>query len=178
MNAGTELCQTRHTDRAVENAMGDAHAPVWRRVISLAPETDLSTLDVFDVGCNQDGFRRLLHDLHPFYYGEGVDIARDSIEAFYPGDIHYAVTGCHTANPLWPAWRTLVTAHSNAPVRGHTLEDDAAAPAAPGFDVSVKRFEYDGFVPAGKGKTYDPCLTGAFGYPNRYKRCAFPAGAD
>lgn len=231
MNAGTELYQTWHTDRAAENAMGDSHTPMWRHFISLVPEIDLSTLAVLDFGCNQGGFLRLLYALRPFRYGAGVDIAQESIdvarersrdlpiefaattslerwygridrafsyEVIYllpdleahareikrtlrPGGIYYAVTGCHTASPLWPAWRTLIAANSNAPVQDYAPEDYAAAFAAAGFDISFKRFGYDDFVPAGKDKAYYPRLTDAFDYPNRDKllfRCALPSGAN
>lgn len=177
--------------------MGNAHAPMWRHFISLAPEADLSTLTVLDFGCNQGGFLRLLYALRPFRYGAAVDIAQASIDVarersrdlpidfaatislerwygridrafsyeviyllpdleahareikrtLHPGGIYYAVTGCHTANPLRPARRALIAANSNAPVQDHAPEDDAAAFAAAGFDVSFKRFGYDGFVP-------------------------------
>ncbi|MDT8267749.1 methyltransferase domain-containing protein, partial [Roseomonas sp. DSM 102946] len=37
--------------------------------------------------------------------------------ALRPGGVYYAVTGCHTAMPLWPAWRELIGGITHAPVQ-------------------------------------------------------------
>ena len=68
---------TWHSDRAREFAMEEGHRPLWRHFIEAVPETDLSTRDVLDFGCNRGGFLRLLYALRPFRRGLGVDIARD-----------------------------------------------------------------------------------------------------
>src|SRR6185295_19781847 len=70
---------TWHTRPGGDDGMGDAHTPVWRRMIEVSKLGDLSNSDVLDFGCNQGGFLRLLHATHPFRSGTGVDIARDSV---------------------------------------------------------------------------------------------------
>jgi len=61
--------------------MEEGHRPLWRHFIQAVPETDLSTREVLDFGCNRGGFLRLLYALRPFRRGLGVDIARDSVAA-------------------------------------------------------------------------------------------------
>lgn len=211
--------ETWHADPTREVAMEESHRPLWRHFITIVPETDLSTREVLDFGCNRGGFLRLLHALKPFRRGLGVDIARHSIDAagtlagtapiefavasdltawagrfdlafsyeviyllpdlaahaadiyaaLRPGGVYYAVTGCHTANPLWPAWRDLIGGATNAPVQDRTPEDYADAFAAAGFEVSFRRFGYDGFVPAAKHRQYYPRLLDSLDYPAEHK---------
>jgi SAM-dependent methyltransferase len=85
------------------------------------------------------------------------------------GGVYYAVTGCHTQNPLWPAWRDLIGTTTNAPVQDRSPDDYVAAFEAAGFDVSVRRFGYAGFVPASKDRRYYPRLTDALDYPAEHK---------
>lgn len=215
----TETYATWHRDPAREPAMEDSHRPLWRHFIETIPETDLSTRDVLDFGCNRGGFLRLLHALKPFRHGVGVDISRDSVaaaqglagpaplefavatdlspwagrfdlafsyEVIYllpdlaghaaamhtalrPGGVYYAVTGCHTATPLWPAWRDLIATTTNAPVQDRAPEDYAKTFAAAGFAVSVRRFGYQGFLPLPKDSRYYPSLADALDYPSRDK---------
>lgn len=70
---------TWHAKPGGDDGMGDAHMPVWRRMIEVSKLGDLSTSDVLDFGCNQGGFLRLLYATHPFRSGTGIDIARDSV---------------------------------------------------------------------------------------------------
>lgn len=71
---------TWYDDARAENAMADGHLPIWRHLIGLMPETDLSGCRVLDFGCNQGGLLRLLHATRPFAEGVGIDIAASSIE--------------------------------------------------------------------------------------------------
>jgi len=89
--------------------------------------------------------------------------------ALRPGGVYYAVTGCHTANPLWPAWRELIGRTTNAPVQDRSPEEYAEGFAAAGFDVSLRRFGYDGFVPAAKDRQYYARLLDALDYPAEHK---------
>ncbi len=57
---------TWYIDPDAEDAMADGHAPIWRHLIGLVPEIDLSGRAVLDFGCNQGGFLRHLHALRPF----------------------------------------------------------------------------------------------------------------
>jgi len=210
---------TWHTDTKREPAMEEAHRPLWRHFIETIPETDLSTRDVLDFGCNRGGFLRLLHAIKPFRRALGIDIARDSIAAaralagvapidyevatdlsawvehfdlafsyevvyllpdiathaaamhaaLRRGGVYYVVTGCHTDFPLWPAWRDIIGGSTNAPVQDRSPDDYAAAFGAGGFEVSVRRFGYDGFVPASKDRRYYPKLLDAVDYPAEHK---------
>jgi len=210
---------TWHTDPARDPAMEESHRPLWRHFIDIVPETDLSTRDVLDFGCNRGGFLRLLHAHKPFRRGLGVDIAQASLAqarelagvaplsfedagrlpewpgrfdlafsyemiyllpdlaahaalmqaALRPGGVYYAVTGCHTANPLWPRWREVIGQTSNAPVQDRSPEDYAKGFAEAGFEVSFRRFGYDGFVPVKDGARYYHNLQEMLDYPARDK---------
>jgi len=71
---------TWHVDAKAEDAMGGGHAPMWRHLINIIPERDLSRKAVLDYGCNQGGFLRTLYATRPFRHGLGVDIATQSID--------------------------------------------------------------------------------------------------
>jgi len=70
---------TWNRNPADEEAMGAAHAPIWRRMADVAVPHDISASTVLDYGCNQGGFLRLLYDSHPFKSAVGIDIARESV---------------------------------------------------------------------------------------------------
>lgn len=70
---------TWYDDEKREDAMSEGHAPIWRHLISLMRETDLSNASVLDFGCNQGGLLRMLFAARPFAKGLGIDIASDSI---------------------------------------------------------------------------------------------------
>ena len=72
--ASTPFIETWYVDPKAEDAMSDGHAPIWRHLIGLVPETDLSGLTVLDFGCNQGGFLRMLHTMRPFRRALGIDI--------------------------------------------------------------------------------------------------------
>lgn len=193
----TQNISTWYIDPDAEDAMSDGHTPIWRHLIDLTPERDLSGKSVLDFGCNQGGFLRLLHALRPFRKALGVDIAEQSIakanslkgnlpvqyqanvqldgwldefdlafsheviyliedierhaaaiwRALKPGGVYYAVTGCHTDNPLWPKWRDLVAERTHTVVQDRSITDYAKVFEAAGFRVSARKLRYDGFVP-------------------------------
>src|SRR5262245_24365572 len=70
---------TWNRNPAEEEAMGAAHAPIWRRMIDVSIVHDLHASTVLDYGCNQGGFLRMLYDRHPFKSAVGIDIARESV---------------------------------------------------------------------------------------------------
>ena len=70
---------TWNRNPADEEAMGAAHAPIWRRMVDVSVPHDLSASTVLDYGCNQGGFLRLLYDSHSFLRAVGIDIARESV---------------------------------------------------------------------------------------------------
>ncbi|PZM13688.1 SAM-dependent methyltransferase [Rhizobium tubonense] len=85
------------------------------------------------------------------------------------GGVYYAVTGCHTEMPLWPKFRELIGGNSNAPVQDYSPQDYIDAFVAAGFEVSVKRFGFNGFVQASKDRKYYPSILDALAYPAEYK---------
>jgi SAM-dependent methyltransferase len=89
--------------------------------------------------------------------------------ALKSGGVYYAVTGCHTESPLWPSFRKAIAETTNAPVQDRSPDDYAAAFAAAGFEVSVRRFGYDGFVPASQDRRYYPRLMDAVDYAAEHK---------
>lgn len=70
---------TWNRNPADEEAMGAAHAPIWRRMVDVSVPHDLSGSTILDFGCNQGGFLRLLYDRQPFKSAVGLDIARESV---------------------------------------------------------------------------------------------------
>lgn len=70
---------TWNRNPADEEAMGAAHAPIWRRMADVSVPHDIGGSTVLDYGCNQGGFLRLLYDNHPFKSAVGIDIARESV---------------------------------------------------------------------------------------------------
>jgi SAM-dependent methyltransferase len=85
------------------------------------------------------------------------------------GGVYYAVTGCHTASPVWPQLRATISGTTNAPVQDRSPDDYARAFAQAGFEVSVRRFGYDGFVPVPKDNKYYASLLEAIDYAAEYK---------
>lgn len=73
------IIRTWNRNEADEEAMGAAHAPIWRRMIDVSIHVDLRPSTVLDYGCNQGGFLRMLYDRHPFQSAVGIDIARESV---------------------------------------------------------------------------------------------------
>lgn len=73
--------------------------------------------------------------------------ASDIWRSLKPGGVYYAITGCHTDNPLWPKWRELVATRTNTVVQDRSITDYAKAFERAGFKVSARNLEFDGFVP-------------------------------
>lgn len=216
--AGGAAITTWYVDPDADGRMTEGHAPVWRHLIELSPERDLSGKAVLDFGCNQGGFLRHLHAIRPFRKALGVDIAEQSVaranalkgelpiqyqtgvdlvgwdEAFdiafsheviylvpdiekhardirrvlKPGGVYYAVTGCHTDNPLWPRWRELVAERTNTAVQDRSVTDYAQAFAAAGLAVSARKLAFDGFIPY-SADSWTPDFAAALDYYTQTK---------
>ena len=197
MPQDSKTITTWYVDPDAEDRMADGHAPIWRHLIEMIVERDLTHKSVLDFGCNQGGLLRHLYAIRPFRKALGIDIAaqsvakaeafkgnipvqhavggtlegwvgefdlaisheviylvpdidahaRDIFKALKPGGVYYAVTGCHTDNPLWPKWRDLVAQRTNTVVQDRSITDYAAAFTRAGFAVSGRKLEFDGFVP-------------------------------
>ncbi|MGP0915740.1 class I SAM-dependent methyltransferase [Serratia sp. CY70267] len=59
--------------------------------------------------------------------------AADMLRVLKPGGVYYAVTGCHTDNPLWPQWRERVAEQTHTVVQDRALDDYARIFSAAGF---------------------------------------------
>ncbi|MBB5575412.1 class I SAM-dependent methyltransferase [Rhizobium paranaense] len=209
---------TWYIDPDAEDKMADWHAPIWRHLIDLIVEKDLSAKSVLDFGCNQGGLLRHLYAMRPFQKALGIDIAEASIarveslkgnlpvqhqvgssllgwdgefdlaishEVIYlipdiaahatdifrslkTGGVYYAVTGCHTNNPLWPKWRTLVAERTNTVVQDRSITDYAKVFQTTGFTVSARKLEFDGFLPYSES-TWTPDFADALDYYTQTK---------
>jgi SAM-dependent methyltransferase len=84
--------------------------------------------------------------------------------ALKPGGIYYAVTGCHTESPLWPVHRDFLARTSNAPVQDRSPDDYMDAFARLDFEVTLRRFGFQGFVPPRKPGGFHPKVTDALSY--------------
>ena len=73
--------------------------------------------------------------------------AADIFRSLKTGGVYYAITGCHTDNPLWPKWRTLVAERTNTVVQDRSITDYAKVFQASGFTVSARKLEFNGFLP-------------------------------
>ncbi|QDJ12241.1 methyltransferase family protein (plasmid) [Roseomonas mucosa] len=144
-----------------EASIRAAQAMAGTAPLEFAVATDLSPWkDRFDVAFSYEVIY-LLPDL--------ASHAAAIHAALRPGGIYYAVTGCHTDGPLWPALREQIGTTTSAPVQDRSPDDYAAGFTAAGFEVSVRRFDFDGFVPATKDRRYFPRLTDAVDYYTRDK---------
>ena len=75
----TELIETWSKDASEEDGMTEEHAWIWREMINIVPQRDISAARILDIGCNQGGFLRMLYDTRPFASGVGIDLARDRV---------------------------------------------------------------------------------------------------
>jgi SAM-dependent methyltransferase len=78
------------------------------------------------------------------------DLARhaaDIATVLVPGGVYYAVTACHTENPLWPLWREHVATSTALPPHDYRLDDYATAFAQQGFAVAAMPLLMERFVP-------------------------------
>jgi len=87
-----------------------------------------------------------------------------------PGSSYYAATGCHTDNPLWPAWHKVISDYSNIPVPSHTMSDYIDAFSRCGFSAAYQPVGIHGFVKSEPDdKVYFPTPRDKIDYYNRHK---------
>lgn len=84
--------------------------------------------------------------------------------ALRPGGVYFAAIGCHTDQPLWDEWRTLIASYSNVPVQDYSLDDYANAFFDAGFTVAAQPYRLDGFFPLKKNNPYFPKVADSLRY--------------
>ena len=120
-------------------AVARANASKGQRPIKYIASPDLSDAGTdFDIAYSHEVIY-LIDDLG--------DHARRVMEALKPGGSYFAVTCCHSDNPLWPVWREKIGKFSRIPVPNHSVGDIVAAFRENGFTTSVSRFLADSFIP-------------------------------
>jgi SAM-dependent methyltransferase len=80
------------------------------------------------------------------------------------GGVYYAAIGCHTDNPLWADWVTLISSYSTVPVQNYSLDDYANAFFDEGFKVSAKPYAFTDFVPLKHHNPYFPKVSDSLNY--------------
>lgn len=78
--------------------------------------------------------------------------------------VYYAAIGCHTDQPQWDEWVSLISSYSNVPVQSYGLDDYANAFIEQGFKASVQPFQLSGFFPLKKDNPYFPSVTDTLRY--------------
>lgn len=87
------------------------------------------------------------------------------------GGVYYAVTGCHADNPEWPRMREEIRARSNVPPVDRGVDDYARIFAAAGFEVAVRRFGLDTFLPAERNGMVRDGIAARLNYYANIKMC-------
>lgn len=83
--------------------------------------------------------------------------------------VYYAAIGCHTENPSWDRWVSLISDYSNIQVHNYSLDDYARVFFDNGFEVSARAFNYSGFIPIKKENHYFPKIKDTIDYHNIVK---------
>lgn len=147
------LYDLRHYKTAVgvdiaRKAVALAEARKGNRPIVYQASADLTDLEnQFDLAFSHEVIY-LIEDLE--------EHARQMARLLKPDGCYYAVTCCHSDSPLWGVWRPKIQAFSNVPVPNHSVEDIAGAFRRTGFNVSVRRFLANAFIPLGEPNDYFP----------------------
>lgn len=87
----------------------------------------------------------------------------------HDGGVYYAAIGCHTGNPLWSQWHTLIGNSTNLPVYNYSLDDYARSFWRAGLQVMMKPFQYDGFVLMKPENSYFPAVADSLQYHTTVK---------
>jgi SAM-dependent methyltransferase len=85
------------------------------------------------------------------------------------GASYYAAIGCHTDNPLWNDWRSLITQSTNLPVHNYSLDDYANAFRKAGLRVEMKTFQLPEFVLIKPDNSYFPKAADSLNYHTNVK---------
>ncbi len=85
-------------------------------------------------------------------------------KALKQNGVYYAAIGCHTDQPQWDEWVSLISSYSNVSVQSYSLDDYANAFMEAGFEVSVQPFKLSGFFPLKQNNPYFPRVTDTLRY--------------
>jgi len=80
------------------------------------------------------------------------------------GGVYFAAIGCHTDQPLWNEWVSLIGSYSNVPVQSYSLDDYANAFFDAGFKVAAQPYRLDGFFPLKRNNPYFPKVQDSLRY--------------
>ncbi|WP_299471793.1 class I SAM-dependent methyltransferase [uncultured Roseibium sp.] len=147
------LYDLRHFKSAVgvdiaRHAVDLAEAAKGNRPITYRSTTDILKLEErFDLAFSHEVIY-LIDDLK--------EHAKQIAGVLKAGGSYYAVTCCHRDSPLWGMWRPQIQAFSNVPVPNHSVADIAGAFRKSGFNVSVRRFLANAFIPLAEPSDYFP----------------------
>jgi SAM-dependent methyltransferase len=137
-----------HSVRPFRRALG---VDIAARSIERANELKADMPIQYSVGsylAGWDGAFDLAFSHEVVYLVPDIDAhAADIWRSLKPGGVYYAVTGCHTDNPLWPAWRGFIAEKTNTVVQDRSISDYARAFSEAGFKVSARKLRFDGFIP-------------------------------
>lgn len=70
--------------------------------------------------------------------------------------VYYAAIGCHTSNPLWPHWRTLIANTTTIPVYDYSLDDYAKNFWQAGLQVEMRPFMINDYILIKPDNAYFP----------------------
>ena len=90
--------------------------------------------------------------------------AAQMYECLKQNGVYYAAIGCHTDQPQWDEWVSLISSYSNVPVQSYSLDDYANAFIDQGFKASVQPFQLSGFFPLKQNNPYFPRIADTLRY--------------
>ncbi len=90
--------------------------------------------------------------------------AKGMFAALKPNGAYYAALGCHTDNPLWSKWKSLIEIESNLKVQDYSLNFIAATFRKNGFLVSAQKFMLNDFIPIEDNSEYFPSVIDSLNY--------------
>lgn len=95
--------------------------------------------------------------------------ARAIAEVLKSDGEYFAAIGCHTGNPQWAHWRTLIRSSTCLPVFDYSLDEYAVALWKAGFRVDMRPFQMDDFILIKPDNAYFPSASDSLNYHTHVK---------